>query len=87
MNNQEHKLAIVGEMAVHVLHCYIIYMYSSPPLIRTPLLPQNSVLIREVSFAEREHHMHSQYLLSKICVLYRGVSFLKCPLREGPLYK
>ncbi len=32
-------------------------MYSSPPLIRTPLLPTNSVLFREVSFGEREHHM------------------------------
>ncbi len=33
--------------------------YSGPPLIRTPLLPNNSVLIREVSFGEREHYIHS----------------------------
>ncbi len=51
-----------------------IHVYSSP-LIRTPLLPGNSVLIRNVSCAEMEHHMHSQYLLERICVL-----------REGPLY-
>ncbi len=31
------------------------------PLIRTPLLSNNSVLIREVSFGERENYMDSQY--------------------------
>ncbi len=36
-----------------------LYVYSGPPLIRTPLLPNNSVLIREVSFGEREHYIHS----------------------------
>ncbi len=30
--------------------------------------------------------MHSQYLLSRICVLSRGVSSLKSPLREEKLY-
>ncbi len=60
--------------------------YSIPPLIRTPLLPNNSVLIREVSFGKREHHMHSQYLLPRICVLSRVVSSLESPLRKGPLY-
>ncbi len=39
-------------------------------------------MIREVSFGERGHHMHSQYLLPKICVLSR-----EGPLREGPLYR
>ncbi len=34
-------------------------IYSGPPLIRMPLLPNNSVLIREVSFGEREHYIHS----------------------------
>ena len=63
-------------------HC----TYSSPPLIRTPLLPNSSVLIREVSFGEREHYMYSQYFRTRICVLSRGVSSLECPLREGPLY-
>ena len=43
-------------------------------------MPRNSVLIREVSFGEREHHMHSQYLLPRICVLSRGVSSLKSVL-------
>ncbi len=61
---------------------------SSPPRIRTPLLPRKSVLIREVSFAEREHRMHSQYLLPRICVLSsmsRGVPSRECALREGIL--
>ncbi len=57
------------------------------PLIGTPLLPRNSALIREVSFGEREHHMHSQSLLPTICILSTGVSSLESarPLREGPL--
>ncbi len=59
---------------------YTIHIYSGPPLIRTPLLPSNSVLIREVSFGEREHYVHSQYLLPEICVLYRGVSSLQSVL-------
>ena len=54
--------------------------YSSPPLIGTPLLPNNSVLIREVSFGEREHYIHSQYLLPRICVLSREVSSLESVL-------
>ncbi len=36
-----------------------LFRYSGPPLIRTPFLPNNSVLIREVSFGEREHYIHS----------------------------
>ncbi len=35
------------------------YHYSSPSLIRTPLMPNNSVLIREVSFDVREHYIYS----------------------------
>ncbi len=56
--------------------------YSSSPVIRIPLLPKNPVLIREMSFAVREYHMHSQYryLLPNICVLYGGVSFLESVL-------
>ena len=53
--------------------------YSSGPLIRTPILKKNLPSL-EVSFGEREHHMHSQYLLPKICTLYRGVSFLESAL-------
>ncbi len=59
---------------------YFIWLYSSAPLIRTSLLPNNSVLIREVFFGEREHHMHSQYFLPNICVLYKGMSFLESVL-------
>ncbi len=39
------------------------------PIIGTLFLPNNSVLIREVSFGEREHQRHSQYLLPRIGVL------------------
>ncbi len=65
---------------------YILVAYNSSSQIGTPLLPNNSVLIREVSFGEGEHHMCSWYLLPRICVLSRGVSPLQGPLREGPLY-
>ena len=61
-------------------------LYSGPPLLETPLLPNNSALIREVSAGDREHHMDSQYFLPRICVLFRGVSSLESILREGPLY-
>ena len=39
--------------------------YSSPPLVGIPLLPDNCALIREVSFCEREHRMHSQHFAAK----------------------
>ncbi len=39
--------------------------YSSHPLVETALLPNNSVLITEVSFGESEHYMYLQYLLLK----------------------
>ncbi len=38
---------------------------SGSPLIGTALLPNNSVLAREVSFDERERRRHSEYLLSR----------------------
>ncbi len=49
--------------------------YSSPPSNNdTPSAKKNMYcLIREGSFGERQHHMHSQYLLARI-VLSRGVS-------------
>ncbi len=53
------------------LHTVCLHTYGSPPLIGTPLLPNNSVLIREVSFGDREHHMYSQHLLPINCVLSR----------------
>ncbi len=53
-----------GEYMGHILYnvlallfCMLIsvlYKYSSPPLIGIPLPPNNSVLIRNVSFGERE---------------------------------
>ncbi len=64
-------------------NCTVCVLYISPPLVRTPLLPRNSVLIWEVSFGWREHHMHSQYLLPKICVPYRGMSFLETVFKRG----
>ena len=38
-------------------------------------MPDNFVLIRKVSFGEREFRMHSRYLLLRTGVLSRG-----CPL-------
>ncbi len=38
------------------------------------------VLIRDVSFGEREHHMHSWYLLPRNFVLHRGMSSLESVL-------
>ncbi len=53
-------------------------MCSSPLLIGTPLLPKSSVVIREVSFGEREHHMHTP--VQGTCC-HEFVSFLEgCPL-------
>ncbi len=67
----------------HLLICAIeTGIYSSSPLIGVPLLPQNFVLIRVVSFGERQHHMHSQYLLPKICVFSGRVSSLESILWE-----
>ncbi len=48
--------------------------------MRTPLLPNSSVLIREVSFGEREHYTYSQYFRTRIYVLSRGVSSLESVL-------
>ncbi len=60
--------------------------YNGSPLIKTPLLPNNSVLIRQVSFDGRSIHS-SCYLLRRICVLARGVfSLASVLLREGSLY-
>ncbi len=66
---------------------YPTLFISNLHLIGTPLLPNNFVLIREVSFGVREYYMYSEYLLPKICVLfYRGVHYRDYPLRQGPLY-
>ncbi len=39
----------------HVSYVQTKDIYSRPPVMRTPFLPNNSVLIRAVSFGEREH--------------------------------
>ncbi len=59
-----------------------LILYSSPPLIGTALLPNNSLHIKEVSFGEREDLKHPQYLLLNNSVLISEVSF-----DEGPLHK
>ncbi len=56
------------------------YMYSSPLLIGTPLLPNNPGLIREVSFCKKEHYTQSWYLLPRICVISKVLSG-ECHLR------
>ncbi len=64
-------------------------MYSSPPLIRTPLLSNNSVLIRERCPDEGKHYMHSQVLLliaKSVVSFYRGALSEEGPLKEGLLY-
>ncbi len=42
------------ESMQHQIHKGGGRVYSGPPLTRTPFLPNKSVLIREVSFGERE---------------------------------
>ncbi len=61
-----------------------IHKYSSYPPIGTPLLPHNSLCIREVFFGE--YYMYPQHLLPRICLLSTGpVLFREYPLREAPL--
>ena len=75
-----------------------ISIYSSPSLIRTPLppnrcvviertalLPNNSALIREVSFGERESHAFTVLAAKDLCPFYGDALSSECPLREGPL--
>ncbi len=62
------------------------------PLIATPLLPNYSVLIREVSFGEKDHQVHSQYFLSRVVSSLERVSSLEsvlcdrdhCHCKYGP---
>ncbi len=55
-------------------------LYSSSHLMGTIFHPNNTV-IREVSFGEREHHVHSWYLVPRMCpismVLVSKVSFIE----------
>ncbi len=48
----------------------------------SPSAKYNPVIMRVVSFGqdEREHYIHSEYLLPGICVLSGGVSSLECVL-------
>ncbi len=59
--------------------------YSSPPLIRTPLRSNNSVLIREVSFGEKKH-IFTVLAAKNLCPFQVRVLFRECPLRDGPLW-
>ncbi len=63
------------QMAGTTVHTHVNdeSMYRSPSLYRTPLLPVMTLL--EVSNGEREHHLHSPYMLPRICLIV-GV----CPL-------
>ncbi len=51
------------------LHQYQYYVsnYITVVALYSPLLPNNSVLIREVSFGEREHYLLPWYLLPRVC--------------------
>ena len=71
---------VVSHWSVDNCFCYMQFQYISPTLIRTPLLPQNSALIREVSLGERERYMHSLDLLPRNSVLSKGVSSLESVL-------
>ena len=44
---------------------HVSHLFCLATVIGTALLPNNSVLIREVAFAERERHIHSQYFAAK----------------------
>ncbi len=74
------QLLLLEKIQLHELY---ICSSTPPPLIRPPLLPRNSVLTRDMFFGERKPHVHSKYLLPRICALSTtcpgGVSSLECP--------
>ncbi len=49
-------------------HSKYMVHYSGPSLIRTSLLPNNSVFIRQVSFGEREHLMYLWSITAAITI-------------------
>ncbi len=55
---------------------------SPPPSNRKPLLPNNSVLIGEVLFGQRQHCMHSQYLLQEFLSFLEGRPLQRVSFRE-----
>ncbi len=57
--------------------CFTMYflLIQESPSNRDITSVKHFFLIREVSFGGREHYMHSQYLLPRICVLCRGVPY------------
>jgi len=66
--------------------CKIIW-YSGPGLIRPPLLPEKSSLIRQVVLYHRFINMGERGLETKRCGLIRQVVFPRSGLiRQGPLY-
>ncbi len=68
-------------------HHLIHYKYRGLPLIRTPFLPNNSVLIREVSLVRgRITCIHSTCCQEFVSFLEGCPLNRECPLREGPLY-
>ncbi len=59
---------------------YVQWEYSIPPLIGTPLLPKNSVVIREMFFGERQDYMQSQ---THSTCYQKNVPFIKgCPFQR-----
>ncbi len=68
-----------SEHCLQLLYMTEVNVYSSPSLIWTPLPPNNSVLIRHMSFGDREHYMHARYFAVKnLCPLWRGVVSRLC---------
>ncbi len=61
--------------------CNTRWIYSGPPLIRIPFLPNNSLLIREVDFGEGVLHVFIVLAAKNLCPFERGVL-----CREGPLF-
>ena len=72
-------------MLISILQAYTASVISDnrPSLIGAPLLPNNSVLVREVFLGERELYVVSQYVMPRILSpFYRGVLSRECPEKE-----
>ena len=75
------SIILIASLLLYISHVN----YSSPPVIRTPLLPKNSAIIRKVSFMPlvRWTWWSTTCIHSTCCqknVLYKGVSFLESVL-------
>ncbi len=63
------------------------YIYSSPPLIRTAFLSNNSVKFwKGVLWGEGASHVFMTLAAKKLCPFKRGVLSRECPLKEGELH-